>query len=305
MTTDAGGTGDGPAAAGSAEGACAAFASAYCAQFASCFPVDFKAAAYGTDATCLSGVAARCVDEFTAPGSSWTIPQRMACTSALTTCDAIGWNAPAVCVPAGTLALGAPCVYGTQCKSARCGGAATSGACGTCQTASALDAGCDPTQPQNPCAQGLVCGTICQAPSAQGGPCPSAATDQCVAPTAQGGACSDTSDCATGLTCIGQKCVPKRPIGQPCAWSPDCAGDALCVSGQCATATYGTTGMTCSTTVPGGPLCFAQDLCVGGSANKCYQRIGDGGMCMSTQECSPGLTCAGGACQFVMASSCH
>jgi hypothetical protein len=69
-------------------------------------------------------------------------------------------------------------------------------------------------------------------------------------------------------------------------------------------ATYATTGMPCSTTAPGGPLCTAQDLCVGG-ANKCYQRLGDGGACMTTQECSPGLTCSGGACQFVSASSCH
>jgi hypothetical protein len=298
---DGGSTGDGPATDGSFASACAAYASAFCAQDLACFPFYFKNGTFGTTQTCLDVVTTRCVDESSAPGSTWTVAQRIACASTQTTCDAVWWNTPAPCRAPGTLPLGAPCMHDTQCASTLCGGKASYGACGTCQAAGALDAGCDRTQTDNPCAQGLVCADVCQAPSFQGGPCPSSEASRCVAPAAQGAACSDSSDCVGGLTCIGLKCVQKQPTGQPCGWTLDCAGEALCDNGQCTAVTYATTGMPCSTTAQIGPPCLAQDLCVG----QCARRLGDGGTCTTTQECSPGLTCAGGACKFVAASSCH
>ena len=134
--------GDGPAADGSIESACVAFASGYCAQYAACLPVTFKTYYFGTTQSCLDVITARCVDQSAAPGATWTAAQRVACASALTTCDAVGWNAPAVCAPTGTLPLGTACLYDTQCASTYCGGKASYGACGTCQTPAPSEARC-------------------------------------------------------------------------------------------------------------------------------------------------------------------
>ncbi len=110
--------------------------------------------------------------------------------------------------------------------------------------------------------------------------------------------CTSDSGCATGQTCTGGKCVTSTT----CTSDSGCATGQTCTSGKCVTSTGCTTdsncatGQTCtsgkcvtSTTCTSDSGCATGQTCTSG---KCVTSTG----CTTDSNCSTGQTCTSGKC---------
>jgi len=188
--------------------ACIAYALAVCARQAQC-------AGRQVDG-CLSGTLL-CPDVTFSPGSTRTVADVQACAEAYQNlqCDQLELGILPACVTPGTVALGQPCEFPSQCASLSCDSSST---CGSCVSAAHEGESCASNQL---CAGLLVC-----------------ASDKCVkrsessAGIALGEACSNAAGmyCKSGLRCdaASSKCAEYPSQGMPCEDTHSCLGDSYC-----------------------------------------------------------------------------
>lgn len=101
----------------------------------------------------------------------------------------------------------------------------------------------------------------------------------------EGEACRETTECPTGTTCVGYKCVRAVGVGEACDAQRPCAGTLMCVGGSCALSPNegepcleGICNNKLATTCEGG-------VCVG------LTLAGDGEACGGSVYCSGNGTC--------------
>jgi hypothetical protein len=194
----------------SAARACAELAVARCAVRDRCTNDLGVLVRYGDELTCEVSEALGCQMVLAAPGTGYTPQLVRGCAAALSQqdCNAL-FNDLSVadCVPpAGTLEIGAPCLFGSQCQSGYCdlpGGVQ----CGSCAATPAVDASCP-----NP--GDVVAGLAC-----------SKVTGVWVPLGAEGSSCDAATPCGAGLTCVGA--VPAQQVAGTCLVSVTTA-DAAC-----------------------------------------------------------------------------
>ena len=220
-----------------------------------------------------------------------------ACVNSLEATDGLGScsqpvrasaEPPAACreVFKGTAALGAACIFGSECQSANCERASCTDRCCTGTCAAALP---DPVAAGGDCSGTLRCahGTYCKV---------SASGSICAVELAQGEACVSSSECApgtfcdhsagatgtcarfplTGETCLTicdsvadlcdlantQKCIPRAAVGSPCSPAGECVAYARC----------DTVTMNCLARAKAGQACTNSSDCLSGllcTAGKC------------------------------------
>jgi hypothetical protein len=276
----AGGQGSAPGQAPPAiVAACGALADAVCQRTKACAPGIFPAL-YMNDAACVAVNAKRCAADAMSPGVTLDANGTNACATAITTVtceDLIDDRLPAVCRPSGTLASGAACLSGLQCKTGFCAGASKGSLCGVCSMPTKAGAAC-------------VAGT-----------CPSGSTCQknvCVARKKIGEPCTATSECGTGQVCLdGKACAAGGVEGTLCALDADCniLQGLRCsfTTNTCTKLAIVEIGQSCGVVGANAALCHASDC---SNAGVCIARVKEGQACSSTTRCESGLSCVGSKC---------
>ena len=209
-----GGTGMGGANAGTAgftlgdtkTEACIAYALASCERQAECSGSE--------PGNCLR-VSFSCPDLVFSAGATRTVADLKACVDAYkkVPCEQLAAGVFPACVTPGTVELGAPCSFSSQCASLSCGGDQD---CGMCVVSGHEGDSC---ANGGLCAGQLLCtdGT-CVVPSLTG--------------LAVGQPCSDAARmyCQSGLRCDAatSKCAEYPTLGMSCADTRSCLGDAYC-----------------------------------------------------------------------------
>lgn len=285
--TGGGGTFDAPIRSDVFTGdACADYATYLCELEQSCNLLVFRNLLWGDLAVCKERRKLRCASRLGVNGTSETPARIAACAQALSrfTCADYGnqerW--PETCgTPAGTLAEGASCGVGSQCRGRACF-PSEGNACGTCSVLPGVGASC----PNGVCDDFLQCygGTCVAYPKfgdscRYGGPlcgyglaCIGAASGQgkCLTHLGIGAMCDPTAiECndTQGLVCDGatRLCRPDGGLpgpGENCLAGQYCRADAWCnfLSGRCETRRR--EGQSCGTQT-GSPVCLQPANCVG------------------------------------------
>lgn len=282
----------------------------------------------------VSRFAQRCQSELSLPGVSGDAASALgACANAIqgASCNA-SFDSIAACASTngGTLADGAACASGLECKSGACTGEAATG-CGTCQAAVADGAACDGSAP---CVAGDTCsfsasGAVCKKlgpPGDVGATCStnaeckapnhcalgSGSTGTCAAPVGSGGSCVETTDCDSGLICMG---------GSTRTCSAPLGAGAACTGGDCGVGYACDADLTCHAVefvAPGGTCDGDERFCSKGSCplpqdgsggadptGTCPTIIADGQPCdpaSTTAQCDAFASCIGGKCTLVAAA---
>jgi hypothetical protein len=197
----------------------------------------------------------------------------------------------------GTLAVGEPCLLGTQCSTLWCSGTGVVTSAGTI----ANDAAACGT-----CAERITVGATCNV-----------ATDACVhgascfdgacrALGQQGVACAQRSDCSFPLVCTSQgTCGPVEWLGDPCETAADCANDMACdpSTSLCVADTFNLPGQACDGVAERCELGLCDT-----STGLCPPVVQDGAACDPTDPttlCNPYATCFRNTCQIINPKSCQ
>lgn len=269
---------------------CAKLAAAVCDRLGRCSQYLLRYY-YGDATTCAERVQLTCAPYVDLPGSSWNLDRLRACTAgyASGTCaDYFAPGGPAACRPvAGTLADGAACANGNQCKSALCNTGL--GGCGTCVQPAKSGEACTT---QKPCALGLSC-----------------AGGKCAPSGGNGAACGATSaPCQTGFYCKNNACAPVLGVGAACdpaSLTAECdpIQGLYCdtTSRKCAAYKVVDSGQACGSTGGSVTLCSASGTCSGVAPNrKCLAAAKDGAACgaatSTNLSCVSPASCTAGAC---------
>ncbi len=281
------GAADVPAAVAAATAACRDAITAQCRRYAECRG--------GDAASCAAIVIDRCPSYYFNPRSLRTVAEIQAClpTFAAMTCTDLAMGLSPPCLRRGTGAVGAVCLYNTECQSGCVEGLDE---CGTCVNASRAATGeaCDST---HFCGETDYCHTVSKtcAPktsvvhAAEGQPCDFGAQPSV---GCQGDlVCARTTDTGTAGIC-------RRPpqLGEPCARSGDPLLSQLCGPGLACGAQ-----MTCQVPAPiasgcgDGGACDDASFCHSGA---CVPRAPEGQLCRifdTTEgpaiECTLGVWC--------------
>jgi hypothetical protein len=277
---------------------CRNLATALCSRLGKCSQYLLRYY-YGDEKTCTERVQLTCEPYTRTPGNSWSIERLRACTAGYSggTCeDYFAPGGPKGCQPqAGTLADGAACATGDQCKSAFCN--AGTGGCGTCVTPARSGESCSAMKP---CALGLSCASgRCAAPGGAGTPC--GATS---APCKTGFYCAASGSCAAVLG-EGKTCDPFAP-------SSGCDGiqGLFCgtTSRKCEAYKLANPGEACGTVMSATVLCAAAGTCGGTGANrKCAAAARDGEACGPTgggASCMSPAACSSSKCAVFNPGTC-
>lgn len=203
------------------------------------------------------------------------------------------WGACADAYGGGTLAPGASCSSGAQCRGDRRGATDCNGSCyldivvgvgEACERNNGLSSiryvCTSPSEPLECDGDAKVCrplagnGQSCRAQSCDAATLCDRATLTCVPRLPAGSACISDRDCDPATSCTDSRCVPRPGAGAPCSAGAPCAD-----------------GLTCFT--------------AGGTSN-CRPRQALGGPCSSNDGCeSSALTCMNGRCNaLALPSTC-
>lgn len=259
--------------------ACADVAAARCQIVQQCNPQGLLNT-YGDLTACESTQAATCVTTLAAPDTANTPAHTEGCAQATPSqsCDDyfLGIEPAACTPPAGPFDAGSACAVSGQCATSYCLIPKTA-ACGTCAAAPGLGDSCL----NNSCGPGFLCDS---------------ASFLCVTPVSASGACNDSSECAPGLTCIGNTnsalgaCVALATQGASCDIAD---GGSRCDShfglycnteaGKiCAVVATASASQQCGT-VDGGVIdCLADSFCqkpVDTAAGTCVAPAAEGAAC--------------------------
>jgi hypothetical protein len=225
----------------SAVKACGDMAAALCAKRASCTNGAGIVRTNGDMQTCVSREELTCMTALAAPDSGNNpdkVEQCVAAYAMYSCTDFLNGNPPAVCIPMGPRAVGAPCAFNGQCASAFCGRNKTS-TCGTCA---------NPPMPGDSCAA---------SPCGHDQACVSK-TMACAVYVDLNVACGADAPCGAGLNC-----VPPNQATSSCQLAIANAG-ATCGAGS--NGCDGTFGLSCTGTV-GSKTCTA--IVFGGDGTAC------------------------------------
>ncbi len=260
------------------EAACAVDATAACETFERC-ERGGAATLYGSLAACVEALKAQCVTAFSAPGVQRTLTQLAACSAARASesCTDVFDNIPpAACTPpAGTRAMGAPCVFNSQCASTWC--ALGHDACGTCAPLPVPGTDCS----NQACGQGLQCLSRIE----DGGV---ALRCQAIV-TAVGGTCDHYTPCGEGLSCVGSLLFADAGVRAEgtCLSAGADAGVACDPRSRTAPGCVSQVGLFCSSA---SLTCEADTPVAAGEACGAF----DGGVARGI--CTLGASCLGGVC---------
>lgn len=293
--TDGGGTAEGGGE--SAQEAASAAASAYCGRASACAAV-FVTDGFGTMANCQSHLQTQLLADLSAPGSSTTVAQLEACTTALpqaSCADLLGnVTIPACKTMPGTFAAGAACGTDSQCATTHCT-IPTTAVCGTCTTQAAVGGACGV---DSDCQSGMKC-----------------LNGACATYVLQGGACSATQPCRPDLGCVNGTCGTPSPAGTACKTSAECdqlSGD-FCnpASLVCQTITFAQPGSACGLVsgqlvLCAGPGGYCKGDNVAPYVGTCEAHAMSGASCDTDAGplCDYGSTCVSGTCTTSDPASC-
>jgi len=285
--------------------ACAKIAAATCTLIATCVPRD-TSAEFGDAGNCLTREELACEASLSAPGTSRTAAQDVACATAMATescASYLNGDQPTACLPgAGGGATGSACSYSAQCSSAYCA-VPLAGACGTCQPAPTAGASC---AGMNGCGPGLTCfqQTTCVLPGTTGSPC------SATAPCGAGLSCVMAKAATTGLCqgqgqAVGATCDPADVTGASCDSSLGLYCDRQKTSSTfhtCLQASTATAGQPCGLVSDVLFQCTADSVCIkqaavgdAGATSTCVARAADGASCntLAGPDCLPPSRCLG------------
>jgi hypothetical protein len=298
--TSGGTGGEGPTGGqpSSSEAACSAFANATCERSQACLPRLFRLR-YSSLGDCSQWLVQQCQAELEATGSGRNEASVAACGSELAAQSCAEWAAspPASCRPAGSLAGGTGCKYGSQCASSFCE-VKTGSWCGTCQPRPAAGGTCDPEQ--HDCDKGLSCAYVCP----DQGTC---AAEQrkwlCAEPHPLDGPCEFSNECAADLVCNSGVCSPGKHSQEDCSTGAgdkcDFLADLSCVAnaagGVCKPNAYALEGEACD--LSQAQFCAANGACLGADGaylssgpGTCGPAAASGEACDASHQCrAPGL----------------
>jgi hypothetical protein len=291
--------------------ACIAAVRAYCQRYAECFSSI-------TAEACAAPYLANCPDLLFSPGATHSIEQVASCAERFPSidCDEIDQKGQRACLLAGSLPVGAPCTYISQCDQT-----CTSylgDKCGTCATFVSRDATCAPDT-ASLCPFSQQCGA---------GRC----SDRTRRPNPRaraGEACDNlTIGCLRDLTCSSSDggtrvCRPYPPVGQPCA-EGHCAPGGYCDPRGMGCVPYLALGASCGDDSACGPraycdltapmarctarpevgapctrVCVDGAVCASsGSTSRCLRLRQTGESCgLPLDRCSDGSSCSDGLCK--------
>jgi hypothetical protein len=283
--------------------ACQQYAAAYCKQLQSCFAFALTSV-YGTESNCETRLAIACNAAGTAPSTANTPAAIASCATAAAaaSCSAEYQDqVPAACSGArGSLATGAACLDGAQCKSGFC---PKVGACGTCAVAPSAGGACV----NGACPAGLKCN----------------GSAVCATPATAGATCKASADCESDLVCASGKCTTPAKSDAACSFDGSTAPECDSIAGLfCNTSTKrcepfksATTGAACGldTTTGSFTLCDSASYCQTVDATKatgkCVARVADGAACtadglLASNPCSAPAVCDGGTCKLPNGAAC-
>ncbi len=270
------------------------FATAACDKLNSCAPTVVSLA-FGDVATCKTRGAISTQLSLKAPGVSVTSAELSACLSAFESAsctDVLSSSSSAskACAFKGTLADGAACGSGFQCKSGSCRflflDAPGAAACGTCKATVALDGDCAAAN----CEPGLYCdGSKCKAFGKGGESCDGSKTL-----------------CGSGTACVNGKCSFPLLENGDCTASRGacdvmsgltCAPNADLVTYKCTKLTLASLNQDCGVVSGKYVSCTGGTYCAGATATTA-------GKCKATpkepDDCSESNTClTPAACNMV------
>jgi hypothetical protein len=294
--------------------ACIAYVLAVCGRQAQC--------AGSQNGNCLR-VSESCPDLVFSPGATRTVEVLQACAAAYEKlpCDQVAAGILPDCVTPGTVALGAPCRFASQCASLSCGGDAT---CGMCVPSSHEGESCANGElclgeltcmdgkcaPRSGSATGGALGAACS--EANGMPCQAglhcdAATSQCAGYPMLGMSCADTRTCGGDSYCEleGLICKAYPGEGMPCGVDGFTGGAGYCSESlRCARTSKGVgtcvkpprEGQPClmdpETSLPEYSPCDASARCdATQSPPVCSAKASQGQSCSSVSDCAEGTSC--------------
>lgn len=310
--------------AGGTEGACAQYASAYREYTAKC---TTQAGASRSDSRWQQledRMRLACASSLSLPGTGLTPAGISVCANAVrnASCTLDSDDLPQCDFPNGTLADGAACNSGEQCKSGACtkmSSGTGSSACGVCAARVAIGGDCS-TNPR--CVEDATCSStsktcVAMIRNGVGGSCDGAkyeycqsglycesATKICKERLPAGAACTSSTPCQSGLTCnaTSKTCVAPTSVGegQTCGGTTfiRCASGLACepTSSKCVKITW---------VAPLGDCSAFGSQCEHGSCSsttkKCPALIADGQPCTSdraTGVCNDFASCIDGKCQL-------
>lgn len=272
-----------PSPAPTGESALPELVAAYCARVDECHLEGW----YGDAAHCNAIFAKALASALGSPGVAPRSADAVrACARAVEnepSCDrAVEWQSLAACAPApGTLDDGAPCHYGSQCKSIACVRESDSD-CGRCGAKKAPGASCGSG---SECTIGTDCiDGVCKKQGFPGDPCGS------------------DVQCVHGRECVAGRC---ETTADKCG---GCESGELCTSAgtgeadfACAPAHTASVGESCD---DGTTLCEAGSFC--DDTLVCHAYAQEGEACDETNPCGPLATCdrVTHVCSYAFAAAC-
>jgi hypothetical protein len=217
-----------------------------------------------------------CPDVTNSDGATRELADLKTCAAvfAALACDELDSTPPA-CVTPGTLEVGSPCKFPSQCATLHCKLDASSNApCGRCASSIAEGKSCGGSTEE--CAFGLFCDvTTCRRSLSS-----AAGLDE---------ACSPGGLCQPDLYCVNDKCVAAPAVGEPCELPTKKCNS----KGYCAGAAGGTVG-TCQALPSAGMACAVdisspnRGLCAAGATCN-WDDVNKSGTCVGPQQ--PGDPC--------------
>ncbi|AKU98751.1 hypothetical protein AKJ09_05415 [Labilithrix luteola] len=277
-----------------------------------------------------------CVAELALTGTSRSTANVESCARALEKlpCGTVAEFVPECTTKAGTVADGAACNAGAQCKSGICdyGDPDAKSTCGVCATPLAEGASCSPkssvctpgtvcvgsldavtlttckrvsyAEPKAPCGANVLCqpGYLCFKSSADD------PTPTCNPRFAPGVYCGDDDDvCDEASFCekMTNKCASRPKEGEACDVQHPCPKGLGCskTTGQCAPFTFAAPGESC-----GGNVGCVQGVCGQGTGTQtCPPIVEDGSGCLegAHMTCRAPATCTSGKCVMPTTGVCR
>jgi hypothetical protein len=230
---------------------------------------------------------ASCPDFLFSDGSQMDVPSALACAETWRTysCDQLNQGLEPKCGPAGTRAVGEPCLYGRQCVSRACGRVndIDHPDCGVCSSVGVAGDAC--YMKPIACPDAYECtGSGCQ---------PSVHFN-----LPDGALCERLGQCAGASLCFPaadgmMRCQAQRKPGEDCSNGAYCEPGTTCGADQrCAVVVLASVGQRC------GAGCASDGWCdnttLGAEQAVCVARADAGAPCQATVDQDPAGTCRSG-----------
>lgn len=250
--------------------ACIAYVLAVCTRQAQC--------SGGSAERCLEASFA-CPDLTSSPGATRTVADLQVCAGAYAKlpCEQVESGLLPACVTPGTVPLGQPCRFSSQCASLSCAGEL----CGACVPSAHEGEACSPTV--GVCLGLLTCN--------EEGKCARRGGSNATLETkGVGEPCATPQECKVGLRCdaSSSKCAEYPTLGMSCADTRTCVGGSYCELDGLSCKAYPGQGMSCGVDgfTGGAAYCADELLCSRSSkaVGTCVEPPAQGQPCLLDPE---------------------